>query len=352
MGTTTWGAADRVEHWLATGPTASDPFVQAVEELRTGRPVVLLDLSRRRPHGFVVAAAASVSAAIVRDMLVHARGVPWLVLPDARCVALGLARLGRSDRPDGLTFYTSIEARDNVTTGVSAHDRALTMRVAAAADASRDSISTPGHVMPIGADTDGLLRRAFATDAALALGVRATESGGTAICQILDDDGEPANGDATRGYALKHSLSLVSTVDVLDAYLSDVPLVWPDGEEAVTTPVGALAARAYRDALGRRHFAVTWGDIRTAERPVLLAIHQYDPLRDLLEAGPNDRRARMARKLERLADDGVAVLLCLASSDLESADGDARSELLLAKLQAHVARAVLRDLGVELVQII
>lgn len=342
-----FGIADSVEHWIAVSPGPSARFLRAVEELARERPVVLLDLSGGRAQGFVVAAAGTVSAAVVNEMLLQARGTPWLVLPEERCAALGLAPLGPSSRPEALRFYTSIEARANVTTGVSAHDRALTMRVAAAPEASRNGISTPGHVMPIGVPADGMLRRAFGVDTALALTSRAGDPGGAAICAILDGDGEPSGGEVTRRYAREHSLPLVSTVEVLDAHLSERELVRPDGDECLKTAVGYVPARTYVDLLDRRHFALTWGDVRAAQEPVLTAIHVRDPLRDLFDDGP---RARLERTLERLAGDGVAVLLSLADSPAAWRGGDPRSELLSTKLRLHVAKAILRDVGVDSVR--
>jgi 3,4-dihydroxy 2-butanone 4-phosphate synthase/GTP cyclohydrolase II len=343
------GLADSVEHWIAVSPGRSAGFTRAIDELARERPVVLLDLSGGRVQGFVIAAAGTVSATLVNDMLVHARGTPWLVLPQERCGALGLAPLGRSPRPDALRFYTSIEARAGVTTGVSAHDRALTMRVAAAPEASRETISTPGHVMPIGVPADGMLRRAFGVDAALALTSRAGDSG-AAICAILDTHGEPSGGEATRRYARERSLALVSTVEVLDAHLSERKLVRPDGEEILETAVGTVPARTYVDRLDRRHFALTWGEVRAAQGPVLTAIHVRDTLRDLFEDGPHGPRARIDRTLARLAGAGVAVMLSLADSSAPWHGGDVRSELLSTKLRLHVAKAILRDLGIDRVR--
>jgi 3,4-dihydroxy 2-butanone 4-phosphate synthase / GTP cyclohydrolase II len=343
------GLADSVEHWIAVSPGPSAGFTRAIDELARERPVVLLDLSGGRVQGFVIAAAGTVSATLVNDMLVHARGTPWLVLPQERCGALGLAPLGRSPRPDALRFYTSIEARAGVTTGVSAHDRALTMRVAAAPEASRETISTPGHVMPIGVPADGMLRRAFGVDAALALTSRAGDSG-AAICAILDTHGEPSGGEATRRYARERSLALVSTVEVLDAHLSERKLVRPDGEEILETAVGTVPARTYVDLLDRRHFALTWGEVRAAQGPVLTAIHVRDTLRDLFEDGPHGPRARIDRTLARLAGAGVAVMLSLADSSAPWHGGDVRSELLSTKLRLHVAKAILRDLGIDRVR--
>ena len=339
-----------MEHWIAVSQGPSDRFMLAVGELARARPAALLDLSGGRAQGFVVAAARTVSAAVVNDMLVHARGTPWLVLPEERCAGLGLIPLGRSLRPGALRFYTSIEARADVTTGVSAHDRALTMRVAAAPEASRDVISTPGHVMPIGLPADGMLRRAFGVDAALALTSRAGDSGGAAICAILDADGELSGGEATRRYAREQSLPLVSTVEVLEAHLSERELVRREGDENLSTAVGTVPARVYVDLLGRRHFALMWGDVGAAPGPVLTAIHVRDALRDLFDDGPHSPRARVRRTLERLAGDGVAVLLSLADSPATFGGGDSRSELLSTKLRLHVAKAILRDLGIDRVR--
>jgi hypothetical protein len=159
--------------------------------------------------------------------------------------------------------------------------------------------------------------------------------------------GGSSGGEATRGYAREHSLPLVSTIEVLDAHLSERELVRPDGAESLETAVGCVPARAYVDLLDRRHFALTWGDVRAVQGPVLTAIHVRDPLRDLFEDGP---RARLERTLERLAGDGVAVLLSLADSPAAWRGGDPRSELLSTKLRLHVAKAILRDLGIDRVR--
>lgn len=135
---------------------------------------------------------------------------------------------------------------------------------------------------------------------------------------------------------------------MLDAHLSERELVRPDGEDdSLETALGCVPARTYVDLVDRRHFALTWGDVRAAQGAVLTAIHVRDALRDLIDEGP---RARLERTLERLAGDGVAVLLSLADSPAAWRDGDSRSELLFTKLRLHVAKAILRDLGVDRVR--
>ena len=121
----------------------------------------------------------------------------------------------------------------------------------------------------------------------------------------------------------------------------------PAGEESVETAVGCVPARTYVDPFDRRHLALTWGDVQAAQGPVLTAIHVRDALRDLFEDGPHGPRARLERTLGRLAGDGLAVLLSLADSPAAWRGGDSRSELLSTKLRLHVAKAILRDLGVD-----
>jgi 3,4-dihydroxy 2-butanone 4-phosphate synthase / GTP cyclohydrolase II len=344
------GTAHAVTRFLAVAPGPSDHVTRAIAELRQGHPVVLLELSDERARGFVVAVAATITAAVVNDMLADARGIPWVVLPEERCWALGLAPIGQADRPGGLSFFTSIEARHGVTTGVSAHDRAHTLRTVAAPDAGPEMITTPGHVMPIAAAADGLVRRALAVDAALWLTTRAKGSGGAALCQILDLDGEPSDRDAIRDYASERGRELVSTIAVLDAYLSELDLISTEPDVPVATAVGVITARVYRDMFGGRHFALTFGDVTSAERPVLVAMYQQDPLQHLLDDESSGGRSQITESLERLAGDGPGVLLYLAMADLPDGRQEPRTQLLGAKLQAHVATAILKHLGVKAVR--
>jgi 3,4-dihydroxy 2-butanone 4-phosphate synthase / GTP cyclohydrolase II len=334
-------------HSLAMTP-GRDSVTAARERLRNGHAVVLLDDSRAASRSFVVADARLVTAAIVNDMLVDAGGIPWLVLSEERCRALGLTPVARTPRPGALNFHTSIEAREGVTTGVSAADRARTMRAAAAPGADAGAVATPGHVMPIAVPAGGLLRRAAAVDAALALTAGAERPGGAAVCQILDPDGEPSAVASVRRFAEDSRLVLVSTIEVLDAHLSEARLVRREPDELVA---GALPAAVYRDELGGgRHFALLHGAPVSSERPVWVAIHRQDPLHDVFDDRPDARRARLLESLHGLAADEPRVLLYLAAYDRLDSTGEAHERLLVAKHEAHVARQILRDLRIRAIR--
>ena len=258
-------------------------------------------------------------------MLKHARGTPWLVLLEERCAALGLARIGRAVRLDALSFFTSIEALLNVTTGVSAHDRALTMRVAAGPTATRDDIDTrPCHAH----------RRAGRRHAPPSVrsrrGAHAHDvdwSGGRRG-HLPDTRRPPASPPTPRPRAPTpvntRCCCLRSTCSTPISATWSCAKGWR-GERGM--PVGRLDARSYVDVLGAPTLRPDAGDVRSAEEPVLTAIHVQDPLQDLFDDGPDGPRARTAAAIERLAASGIGVLLSLADLGSAGTSGSTRSQL-------------------------
>jgi 3,4-dihydroxy 2-butanone 4-phosphate synthase/GTP cyclohydrolase II len=329
---------------------------RAIERLRDGAMVVVAERSNEIGIGFVVAVAETVTAEQVAEMLRSARGIPWVALPASRCQTLGLGPqapgVTRPRRPASHDFMKSIEAKRGTTTGVSAHDRALTIRVAAAPASTAMDLISPGHVTPVRVPELGTLARPGAAEAAVDLAGLAGAAPAAAICQILDDTGEPPTAAGIAEFAERQGLPLVSATDVLDRRLHDEPLVRRTSEAGLASRFGELTVFTYLDMVdGLAHFAVTHGDLT---RTPHVRIHVQDPVRDVFDDGGGDG-SEVQASIELLWRHEAGVLLYLApTAGLAAEPADdverARLDVLAAKRRAHVSAQLLRDLGITAIR--
>ncbi|MEA2228587.1 MAG: 3,4-dihydroxy 2-butanone 4-phosphate synthase / cyclohydrolase [bacterium] len=189
---------------------------EALVDLRAGRFVVVLDDPNRKNQGDLTIAAELVTPDAVKFMATHAGGVICLGLTPGRCDELELPPMTRhSEASFGTAFTVSIEARDDITTGISAHDRARTIQVAADARATAGDLVRPGHIFPLRAHPDGVLERRGHTEAAVDLTRLAGLAPAAAICAILDDDGDVADRAQLVRFCSRHGLKLVTVADVV-----------------------------------------------------------------------------------------------------------------------------------------
>jgi len=316
----------------------------AIAALQERSMVVLLDRSRPPEAGYLLAAASTVTASTIATMLREAVGMPWLALPAARCDALGLTRMGPAPHADGRDMMVTFEARKGIATGISAADRALTMRVAADPASSAADVAKPGHVLPVRVDPAGVLGRCGVAEAAAELTALAGLPGGAALCQAMDDDGRPATGRALDLLAARLELPTVDTLDVLQRRLRETRLVERAGpERMLATPSGPLRCVTYREPGAGLHYALVLGEPSRAE-PLRVSAHTQDPLADAL-AATSDSRSRLHAAIAEIAADGRGVLLYLAPRAAGAAADNAGAALLEATRRAHVVRQILRDLG-------
>ncbi|MBS1878280.1 MAG: 3,4-dihydroxy-2-butanone-4-phosphate synthase [Actinobacteria bacterium] len=320
---------------IASVEPLGDRLEPAIEALRRGAMAMLVDRGAGG-GGHLVAVASSIGAETVATMLREAVGMPFLALSEERCEALELTPIGA-----GSEMMITIESRHGTSTGISASDRALTMRVAAGPAYTAVDVVKPGHVLPIRVPADRLLSRPDAAATALELAALAGSPGGAALCQVLDADGAPAAVAEAEELARRLEIPLADSLEVVEHRLRATALVHRDGaERIVATAAGPLRCVSYRGrGGGRRHFALLHGDPALPE-PIHLETVVQDPPADAFASAGVDRPPQAA--LAAVVGRGRGVVLYLAAEDAEPA-GDAA---LARSRRAHLIRQILRDLGV------
>ena len=290
---------------------------ELVAEIREGRMIVLLDDEDRENEGDLVMAAEFVSPEAINFMAKEARGLICMPMTVERCQRLRLAPMAASNRSKHHTNFTvSIEAAEGVTTGISAADRARTVEVAVAPDATPDDIVTPGHVFPLTAEPGGGLSRAGHTEAACDLARLAGCEPAAVIVEIMNEDGTMARLPDLEVFAEKFGLKLGTIADLVQYRALHESTVERVGDKEIDTVHGSFRVIAYRDTLRKQmHFALVRGEV-DPEQATLVRVHAPNVLLDLVGAvrgGP--RSWSVERALDRVAREGSGVVVILANSD-------------------------------------
>ncbi|HXZ94099.1 MAG TPA: bifunctional 3,4-dihydroxy-2-butanone-4-phosphate synthase/GTP cyclohydrolase II [Burkholderiales bacterium] len=339
--------------------TAISPTAEIVADIKSGRMVILVDEEDRENEGDLVVAAEHVTPEAINFMAKHARGLVCLTLTEERRRQLDLPPMVRDNRsPMGTNFTVSIEAAEGVSTGISAHDRARTVRAAVAKDARPADIVQPGHVFPVVAQPGGVLVRAGHTEAGCDLAQLAGLTPAAVICEVMHDDGSMARLPQLIEFAASHGLKIGTIADLIEYRSATESLVRRSVERDIVTAYGDFRMVAYRDLpTGGTHLALVHGEIR-AERETLVRVHEPLSLVDLLDAGPGTHSWTIREALSVLAraSVGVVVLLNCAQDDealeasLRAADAEARParrDSRSTDLRTYgIGAQILRDLGV------
>ncbi len=286
------------------------PVPELVEEIRRGRMVILVDDEDRENEGDLVMAAEKVRPEDINFMARYGRGLICLTLTPERCRRLGLPLMVPDTHARQATAFTvSIEAARGVTTGISAADRATTIRAAVAPDAGPEDIVTPGHVFPLMAQPGGVLTRAGHTEAGCDLARLAGLEPAAVIVEILNEDGTMARRPDLERFARRHGLKMGTIADLIQYRLAHERTVALVAESPVTTRHGPFRLRLYRDQVGGGlHLALVRGEIRR-DRPTLVRVHVQDLLCDLL-GGPGCGLS-LEEALARVAREGAGVVVVL-----------------------------------------
>jgi len=286
---------------------------ELIEEIRAGRIVILMDDEDRENEGDLVLAAEHIRTEDVNFMVRYGRGLVCLTLTRDHCRRLNLPLMARNFYSAQATNFTvSIEAAEGVTTGISAADRALTIRKAVATDARPSDLVQPGHVFPLMAHPGGVLSRAGHTEAGCDLARLAGFQPAAAIVEILNDDGSMARRPDLERFAREHGVKIGTIADLIRFRIETEKTVERVAESDFATAFGNFKLVAYRDSLkDDLHFALIKGEIR-ADEPIPVRVHLENPIYDLTRGLAQAKRWPILSALERISKEerGVVVVLC------------------------------------------
>ena len=286
---------------------------EALGELRAGRMIILMDDEDRENEGDLCVPADRVTAEHINFMATHGRGLICLSLTEQQCDRLGLPMMVSENRaPLGTAFTVSIDARQGIGRGLSAADRATTIRTAARPDAVATDVVTPGHIFPLRARRGGVLVRTGQTEGAVDLARLAGFSPAGVICEIMREDGTMARLPDLQAFAARHSLKIATIADLIHYRSRHDSLVHRTAEARITSRYGGeFRTLVYTtDVDDGEHLVLVKGDIRPDE-PTLVRPHvEYMP-GDVFGYRDRDTRSLLHRAMERIAAEGRGVVLYL-----------------------------------------
>lgn len=301
---------------------------EAIEDIRDGKMVVVVDAEDRENEGDLTLAAQFATPEAINFMAKEARGLICLALDPKRCDELGLDLMAaKNESPFQTAFTVSVEAREGVTTGISAHDRARTIQVAIDPRSKPADLVQPGHVFPLKAKDGGVLERAGQTEAAVDLARLAGLTPAGVICEVMNDDGTMARVPDLVEYCARHGLKMVTTTDLIAYRRQRDKLVEREVEVSMPTAYGDFRAVAYRSLVdGKHHVALVKGEVEGQE-DVLVRVHSECLTGDVFHSLRCDCGQQLESALSMIEDAGSGVLLYLAQ--------EGRGIGLLNKLHAY-----------------
>ena len=296
----------------ADGSSPFAPVEKAIEAFRAGKMVIICDDEERENEGDLAIAAELVRPEDVNFMATHARGLICLALTEERCDELELPLMvQRNSSPFATAFTVSIEARGKISTGISASDRAATIRTAMDPETGPDDLLRPGHVFPLRAKRGGVLKRTGQTEAAVDLAKLAGLKPGGVICEVMNEDGSMARVPDLVPFAKEHGLLMITVADLVRYRLRHETLVRKIASPQLPTAYGEFLIHGYRsEQTGEEHIALTMGEIDPAE-PVLVRVHSQCLTGDMFASERCDCGVQLHQALERIGEEGSGVLLYL-----------------------------------------
>ncbi len=323
---------------------------EILEDLGAGRMVVIMDDEDRENEGDLLMVASMVRPEDINFMARYGRGLICLTLTRERCAQLRLPLMvSDTDRDQRTNFTLSIEAAEGITTGISAYDRAHTVRAAVRAEARPEDLRQPGHVFPVMAQPGGVLTRAGHTEAGCDLARLAGSEAAAVIVEIMNEDGTMSRRPQLEEFAHRHGLKIGTIADLIRYRLQTEHSVERVAERMVQTEFGEFRLCCYQDHVSSEvHLALVHGPI-SANEPTVVRVHLADTLRDLLGARTESRSWTLRAALQRVAQSpsGVVVMLRQQETPAELAEA-VRNPQSVARHQptAQDSGAVLRTFGV------
>lgn len=333
---------------------------ELVEEVRNGRMVVLVDAEDRENEGDLIVPAQMATPDAVNFMARYGRGLICLAITRERAGELGLSEMVRSNQSRNRTAFTqSIEAREGISTGISAHDRALTISTAIDPTKAAEAIVSPGHVFPLIARDGGVLIRAGHTEASVDLARLAGLNPASVICEIMKDDGTMARLPDLKIFARQHGLKIGTIEDLIAYRLRHDRIVRQISDSAVNSVYGGeFRLHVYETTVEpSEHIAFVKGDL-SQPGPVLVRVHAINPLLDLAGAGASEPCRIVEQSMRMIGEEGRGVVVLIRdvrphavsewvtnrTSGKEAMSDDQRKKR---QVEIGVGSQILVDLGVR-----
>ncbi len=328
------------------------PIADVIEDIRNGRMVVVVDDEDRENEGDLIVAAQMATPDAINFMAKYGRGLVCLAMTGERIDQLGLSLMSSDNRSQFETaFTTSIEAREGVTTGISASDRARTVAVAIDPSHGRDDIVTPGHIFPLRAQDGGTLVRTGHTEAAVDLSRLAGLNPSGVICEIMNEDGTMARLPDLVKFAQFHGLKVATIADLIAYRLKNDSIV----ERSLTTRIsrkhgGDFKLIVYRNRVsGAEHLALVKGEV-TGDKPVLVRMHAVNILDDMIHDTTNQREDELEGAIRNIGEEGSGVIVIIRDPWAEKLSNQvrARHRVPTDPLSASAEVSVASDEGREI----
>lgn len=343
--------------------SAFDDIEHVIADMRQGKMVLMVDDEHRENEADLIMAADCITPEAVNFMAKEARGLICLALSPQHCDHLKLPLMVSHNRSGFSTAFTvSIEAREGVTTGISAADRATTIRAAVAQGVQPDDLVRPGHIFPLRARPGGVLERTGHTEAGCDLARLAGWQSAAAIVEVMDEDGTMARGQSLHDFAVRHGLRIGTIADLVRYRLATEKVLLDVGHEYLDTVHGTFRLHTFEDVISKEtHLALVMGHPQPS-RPLLVHVHMTDPLQDLVGAtasrhGHESSAWTLWAALERVAreKEGIVVILACQESSASmlkrAADGaPAYFQRTFAADRPGIEARILQSLGAGLIR--
>ena len=286
---------------------------EAVSDVRDGRMIIIVDDEDRENEGDLVCAAEKVTPEIINFMAVHGRGLICLPLTEERCNELQLfPQTTENTSSMGTAFTTSIEAREGVTTGISAADRATTILTAVNPASKPHDLARPGHVFPLRAKNGGVLVRVGQTEASVDIARSAGLHPAAVICEIMNDDGTMARLPELEVFAAKHELKIISVADLVRYRIHKETLVRRVVEAELPTRFGMFRTILYENIInGETHVAMVLGDVSGATESVLVRVQTENVTFAMFGATLGEASGAVETSLRKISEAGTGVVVYL-----------------------------------------
>ena len=290
---------------------------EAAEDIRAGKMIIIVDDEDRENEGDLVCAAEKITPEIINFMVTHARGLICLPLTEERCDELNLPpQTAENTSSMGTAFTISIEAREGVTTGISAADRAHTILTAVNPNSKPSDLARPGHIFPLRAKKGGVLVRVGQTEASVDIARIAGCYPAGVVCEIMNDDGTMARLPELEKFAAKHDLKIISVADLVRYRIQKETLVRRVVETDLPTTHGTFRAYVYENIMnGETHVAMTMGEFSRTTEPTLVRVQTENVTFAMFGSKLGEAAEAIQTSLKKISQNGQGVILYLRQSE-------------------------------------